>query len=134
MTLALSLRAPRAIRDSLEAEYGLTMDRGLLDDVKVMTSEAVTNAVIHSGRPDGDPISVTSTVTDGVLHVEVADEGRGVSNLSARSLEPPSGLGFLEILSDRWSSHQNGRFHVWFEIDVTSDPVLARAHSKGRCV
>ena len=119
MSVALSLRAPRIIRDSLEKKYGLTMDRGLLDDVKVMASEAVTNSVLHSGRPHGDPISVSSNVADGVLRVEIGDEGAGVSNLAARSLDPPSGLGFLSILSDRWGQARNGTFRVWFEIDVT---------------
>ena len=129
MTVALSHQAPRTIRDSLETEYALTMDRALLDDVKVMASEAVTNAVIHSGRPDGDPISVSANVTESVLHIEVGDQGKGVANLSARSLDPPSGLGFLDILSDRWSSRQDGSFHVWFEIDITSRTMLARANT-----
>ena len=127
MTVALSVRAPRAIRDSLETKYALTMDRALLDDVKVMASEAVTNSVIHSGRPDGDPISFSSDVADGVLRVEVGDEGRGVASLSARSLDPPSGLGYLDLLSDRWSSRQDGTFHVWFEIDVVSHTTFSRA-------
>jgi len=90
-------------------------------------STAVTNSVIHSGRPDGDPISFSSDVADGVLRVEVGDEGRGVASLSARSLDPPSGLGYLDLLSDRWSSRQDGTFHVWFEIDVVSHTTFSRA-------
>lgn len=126
MRVALSRAAPRTIRDSLEAKYALTMDRGLLDDIEVMASEAVTNSVIHSGRPDGDPISVSANVTDGVLRVEIGDRGRGVANLSARSFDPPSGLGYLDILSDSWSSRRNGTFRVWFEIAVTPGTVLER--------
>ena len=94
-----------------------------------MASEMASNAVQHSGRPDGDPISMSSNVTDGVLRIEVGDQGRGVANLSARSLEPPSGLGYLDTLSDRWASRQNGTFHVWFEIDVTSRTLLSRTLS-----
>jgi histidine kinase-like protein len=129
MTVALSLRAPSAIRDLLETRYAATMDRSLLDDVKLMASEMASNAVQHSGRPDGDPLSMSSTVSNGVLHVELGDEGCGVAKLKARSLEPPSGLGFLEILSDRWASRQDRSFHVWFEIDVTSRTVLTRTRS-----
>ena len=131
MTVALSLRAPRTVRHSLEAKYALTMDRVLLDDVKVMASEVVTNSVVHSGRPESDPITVTSNVIDGVLHVEIGDPGQGEANLSARSLIPPSGLGYLDILSDRWSSNQNASFHVWFEIDVTTHLTRARANHIG---
>lgn len=128
MTVALSCRAPAAVRDSLETRYASTMDRSLLDDVKIMASELVTNAVQHSGRPDGDPLSLSATVADGVLHVDVGNEGSGVPSLEPRSLCPPSGLGYLEILSDRWSSHQTDSFHVWFEIDVTSRTLLGRTH------
>jgi anti-sigma regulatory factor (Ser/Thr protein kinase) len=129
MTTALTLRAPGAIRASLEARYATTMDRSLLDDVKVMASEMTSNAIRHSGRPDGDPLSISASVTDGVLHVEVGDQGHGVATLKPRSLDPPSGLGYLEILSDRWSSRQNTSFCVWFEIDVTSQTLLTRTSS-----
>jgi anti-sigma regulatory factor (Ser/Thr protein kinase) len=127
MMVALSAQAPGAVRGTLETRYAATMDRALLDDVKVMASEIVTNAVRHSGRPDGDPLSLSTTVIDGVLHVEVGDEGLSVATLEPRSIDPPSGLGFLEILSDRWSSSRNGSFRVWFEVDVTSRTMLTRA-------
>jgi hypothetical protein len=32
----------------------------------------------------------------------------------------PSGLGVVRLLSDRWSSHCDGLFTAWFEIDVTT--------------
>ena len=126
MTVALSRQAPGTIRDVLETKYAATMDRSLLDDIKIMASEMTSNSVKHSGRPDGDPISLSATVANGVVHVEVGDKGRGVATLEPRSLNPPSGLGYLEILSDRWSSHQGNSFHVWFEIDVTSRTLLMR--------
>ena len=92
-----------------------------------MHSEVVTNAVQHSGRPNGDPIDVQTTVIDGVLRVEVTDKGEGVDELEARSITPPSGLAYLDILSDRWSSRVNDSFHVWFEIDVVSGSMIHRA-------
>jgi hypothetical protein len=103
------------------------MDRPLLDDVMVATSEIVTNAVQHSGRPDGDPLTVQASVTEGVFRVEVTDRGVGVHGLEARSIDPPSGLGYVQLVSDRWSSSVGESFHVWFEIDVVSRPVLYRA-------
>lgn len=126
MLFGLSMHAPRQVRHSLEARYAGSMERSLLDDVTLLSSEVVTNAVQHSGRPDGDPLTFESSVIDGVLRVEVTDEGRGVLHLQPRAINPPSGLGYVEILSDRWSSHVNGSFHVWFEIDVTSRSMLWR--------
>ena len=127
MTTPLALGAPGAIRRSLEGFYAGTMDRSLLDDVKVMASEMTSNAVQHSGCADGDPLSVSANVSNGVLHVEVGDEGHGAATLLPRSLHPPSGLGYVELLSDRWSSRRNASFHVWFESDVVSRTLLARA-------
>ena len=127
MTTPLTPGAPGAIRESLETIYAATMDRSLLDDVKVMASEMTSNAVQHSSCRAGDELSMSVDVTNGILHVEVGDAGHGAAALEPRSLEPPSGLGYLEILSDRWSSRQNALFRVWFEIDVVSRTLLARA-------
>jgi anti-sigma regulatory factor (Ser/Thr protein kinase) len=127
VTVALSLDAPRTVRHSLEAQYVGSMERSLLDDLTLLASEVVTNAVQHSGRPNGDPLDVQTTVIDGVLRLEVTDRGVGVHELEARSLKPPSGLGYVEILSDRWSSRANGSFQVWLEIDVVSREMTYRA-------
>jgi anti-sigma regulatory factor (Ser/Thr protein kinase) len=102
------------------------MERSLLDDLTLLTSEVVTNAVQHSGRPDGDPLSVNTTVLDGVLRVEVTDQGSGKADLEPGSIDPPSGLGYLQLLSDRWSSEVSNSFLVWFEIDVVSRVMLYR--------
>jgi signal transduction histidine kinase len=118
MTIALSVHAPSEVRHSLEERYAGSMERSLLDDLTLLASEVVTNAVQHSGCPQGDPLDVQTTVLDGVLRLEVTDRGAGVDMLAPRSIDPPSGLGFVEILSDRWSSRVNGSFHVWFELDV----------------
>ncbi len=124
--IALSVHAPGSVRHSLEERYRDSVERSLLDDVTLPASEVVTNAVQHSGCPQGDPLDVQATVLDGVLRLEVTDRGTGVDMLAPRSIDPPSGLGFLEILSDRWSSQVNGSFHVWFEIDVVSRSMLHR--------
>ena len=126
MNVTLSLAAPREVRHWLEARYEDSMERALLDDVTVLTSEVVSNAVRHSGRPDGDPLAVDAPVNDGVLRVEVVDQGAGLHNLEARSIDPPSGLGYLQLLSDRWSSRVGSSFHVWFEIDVVSRELFCR--------
>ena len=127
MSVALSVHAPGQVRHSLEAQYVGSMERSLLDDLTLCTSEVVTNAVQHSGRPQGDELTIETTVVDGVLRVEVTDKGEGVDELEARSIDPPSGLGYVDILSDRWSSRVNDSFHVWFEIDVVSRSMLYRA-------
>jgi hypothetical protein len=127
MMLELSIHAPRQVRDSLELQYAGSMERSLLDDLRLLTSEVVSNAVLHSGRPTGDPFTLVTSVIDDVLRVEVTDGGKGMLLLTPRTINPPSGLGLVQLLSDRWSSHQNDSFHVWFEIDVISN---AKVHRK----
>jgi hypothetical protein len=62
----------------------------------------------------------------------VTDGGTGKLVLAPRTINPPSGLGMVQMLSDRWSSRQNDSFHVWFEIDVTSTtPVCRKAVAVG---
>jgi hypothetical protein len=98
-----------------------------LDDLRILSSETVTNAVRHSGRREGDPIDVATTITSTLVRVEVKDLGVGVDTLRPRSLRPPSGLGYVDLLSDRWSSMIGDSFHVWFEIDVHSNALIRRA-------
>ena len=126
MTVALSIHAPGQVRHSLEERYGDSMERSLLDDLTLLASEVVTNAVQHSGCPQGDLLDVQTTVLDGVLRLEVTDRGTGTHMLAPRSVDPPSGLSYLEILSDRWSSRADDSFHVWFEIDVVNRTMLYR--------
>ena len=129
MKLPLSIKAPGQARRELETTYAQTMERPLLDDVKLMASELVTNAVQHSGCAEGDPLSLRANVVDGVLRVALGDRGSTTDRVEARSTNPPSGLGVVRLLSDRWSSYRDGLFTVWFEIDVTSRTTLARTNA-----
>ena len=56
----------------------------------------------------------------------MVDGGKGVTPLRPRSQVLPSGLRYVELLSDRWGSDVANRFHVWFEIDVVANPLLHR--------
>jgi anti-sigma regulatory factor (Ser/Thr protein kinase) len=127
VTLALSLRAPSDVRGWLKQRYVESMERSLLDDVTLLTSEVVTNAVQHSGCPEGDPLIVRASLVDDALRVEVTDQGIGLAQLTPRSMKPPSGLGFVHLISDRWSSAIGNSFHVWFEINVVTRSLLHRA-------
>ena len=124
LTLGLSPDAPRQIRRSLDRYIGL-LQASLLDDLILVSSELVSNAVQHSGRPKGDPIDYRLTIFPGTILVEVADRGVGTGQLRAITGAPPSGLGLVELLSDRWAgSAQADRFNVWLEIDI--EPSLIR--------
>ena len=124
MTVALSVDAAREVRQSFE-QYADRVDVPLLDDLRILSTEIVTNAVLHSGRPTGDPIEVVTTFTSTSVRVEVTDQGEGVATLTPRATDPPSGLHLVELISDRWSS-SIGSFQVWFEIDTHSNGLIRR--------
>ena len=125
LTVGLSLDAPREARQSLD-RYREHIEESLFDDLRILASELVTNGVRHSGRPQGDPIALTVSPKPRLLRVDVVDGGEGVTPLRPRSQVPPSGLRYVELLSDRWGSDAAEAFHVWFEIDVVGNRRLHR--------
>jgi len=125
VTIALSVHAPRKARQFFDRYVG-RLHPTLLDDVRILASEIVSNAVRHSGRPPGDPIKLIASVTTETMRVEVVDQGRGVEALRPRCEMPPSGLQYVNLISDRWSSSIERSFHVWFEIDVRSNALIIR--------
>ena len=52
-------------------------DPDLLDDVRLLVSEVVTNAVRHAGAPADVKIRLTVSVADDIVRAEVRDGGRG---------------------------------------------------------
>lgn len=90
----------------------------LVDDVELLTTEVVTNAVLHAGTA----VTVTVSVTVSGVRVAVADGSR----FSVVRRPPPSptattgrGSLLLDALAARWGSAAgtDGKV-VWFELDL----------------
>ena len=84
----------------------------VLSDIKTAVSEAVTNAIVH-GYADGTGIVTVSAALrdDGILDIAVADQGRGIPDIS-QAMQPffttqpekeRSGMGFsvMQTFMDR---------------------------------
>jgi anti-sigma regulatory factor (Ser/Thr protein kinase) len=102
--LAPDASAPAAARRALrELPLG-----SAADDVLLVTSEVVTNAVVH-GR-SVEPIELHATCEGDYTHVEIRDRGRFI----------PGGSGYgLRILANaaaRWGIEQDVATRVWFEL------------------
>jgi anti-sigma regulatory factor (Ser/Thr protein kinase) len=111
--------APRDARRSLlPLEGDLTADR--LDDLRVVVSELVTNAVTHSGlRRDGSIVLKVQLLSGSRVRVEVADTGGGFPGVSSRpSDQHGRGLTIVGRLADRWGTEQDGGTKVWAELPI----------------
>jgi anti-sigma regulatory factor (Ser/Thr protein kinase) len=102
-------------------ETARSVQRGVLDDAVLLTSELVTNAVRHADLAAEDAIEVTVALDTRVLRIAVRDRGPGFDPEAARprSDEGGWGLDLTRRLSSRWSVDRADHVtEVWFEIDL----------------
>jgi anti-sigma regulatory factor (Ser/Thr protein kinase) len=90
-----------------------------LDNVVLLTSELVTNAVMHSkSRRRGGAVTVVIAESDGGVRIEVSDEGSDLSAPIVRGEVYASdghGLFLVQSLADQWGYVRHGRgTTVWF--------------------
>lgn len=126
--------APARARAELREAF-----RGRLGDTDcatatLLTSELVTNAVIHPDPNLTGPVGLRMTVYPDRIRVEVTDAGSGFEpgRTPPRRREAGGhGLVVVDGLSSRWGTTRRAAeggqvFSVWFEIDVESDLSAAR--------
>lgn len=97
------------------------VERVVMEDVRLLVSELVTNSVRHAGTSPDDQVEVIVSVDEDTLYVQVADTGTGFEPRPRRSeATKPGGWGLflVEKLSDRWGVARNHLTRVWFEIDL----------------
>lgn len=89
---------------ALASQLDLTLND--LEEIKVATSEAVSNAIIHGYQNNPDRmVKLTGTLYDDYLEIEVSDEGIGIKDVAAAmqpafSTDPDRmGLGFVFMQS-----------------------------------
>jgi len=119
-------RADQVARARRFAVESLAPGTEARDQVSLLVSEAVTNALLHSssGRDQGT-FEVTYALSGGRIRVEVHDGGapvaprrrvHGVDSMTGR------GLDLFDALADRWGfrGDERGRV-VWFELDLRKE-------------
>jgi anti-sigma regulatory factor (Ser/Thr protein kinase)/GAF domain-containing protein len=116
--------ARRFVRDTLQAWVvtGAADGHGLVDDAVLLTSELVTNAVVHAGTP----VQVTCRLADGAVEVVVSDGHPGRLVPEAPEPDPvPSertgGRGLLlpAALASAWGvAYGRVSKAVWFRLTL----------------
>jgi anti-sigma regulatory factor (Ser/Thr protein kinase) len=107
-------------RARLDALQGVVKEE-MLDDLRLLVSEVVTNSVRHAGLRPSDRVDVHVIVEPRRVRAEVVDPGTG--------FEPPAhpptvgasagwGLFLVGRVASRWGvDRTDGHTRVWFEID-----------------
>lgn len=111
--------ARRAVRAALEAAGG----RHLLEAAELVTSELVTNSLVHAGthvslRITAEPTAVRVEVVDGSTHTPAR---RGWADTAGTG----RGLLIVEAFADRWGTASTAAGKVvWFEIGNPTFPLV----------
>jgi anti-sigma regulatory factor (Ser/Thr protein kinase) len=116
--MPVSSRAPGVARRFLERALA-DLPTVLLDQVKLLVSELVTNAVVHGPQAKDSCVELSVRATRNTVAVEVSDTGPGFEQRFRAPSVRDSGWGLflVEQLSDRWGVITDERTKVWFEID-----------------
>jgi anti-sigma regulatory factor (Ser/Thr protein kinase) len=114
---------PAQARRIIAEELATRVSATVLDDVKLMVSELVTNGIVHGSTERDVPMMLDLLVT-GEIRCRVLDHGEGFG-ARARHGAPGGcrhdgaggwGLQVVEQLADRWGIQRSSqRTEVWFE-------------------
>jgi anti-sigma regulatory factor (Ser/Thr protein kinase) len=115
-------RGPTAASAARNALLALDerVDPRVLEDIRLLVSELVTNAIRHADAPAGGEVALDVTIDDSSLRVEVADPGAGFDPAPRDDeMTRPGGWGLylVDRIADRWGVVRNRMNRVWFEID-----------------
>ena len=121
---AESASAARHSVDDLLLEEHLSPEQ--LEDIRLLVSELVTNAVRHAGLAPQERIRFKVYLCTAFVRVEVHDGGPGFEHsrfehfhTEVPSLEEVGGRGLylVTVVADRWGTESSDLFCAWFEID-----------------
>jgi phosphoserine phosphatase RsbU/P len=115
LTINGGTSAPARARTALKAFEGTLRD--FADDVRLLTTELVTNAVVHGGADSDTSIGVRIEASTDAIRGEICHPGPRFE-ARPRPEEQKFGLHLVDQLADRWGHEPIGSHnHVWFELD-----------------
>ncbi|MFL5766336.1 MAG: ATP-binding protein [Actinomycetota bacterium] len=116
--LPCSVSSPSRSRAVVAQELSASVPVVPIQTAQLLTSELVTNAIRHAGRP-GSLIGLTVDSSNERVRVEVSDEGpgfQGLPVLAAADASTGRGLQLVQDLATRWGILRDPT-RVWFELD-----------------
>ena len=128
LTLTPGVHAAGMARRALE-RLDEDLDPQRREDLRLLVTELVTNAVRHADAPAEEQVVLEVAVSDDRVRVEVCDAGEGFDRAPHRPRDDAAsgwGLHLVERLSDEWGIARGTGTCVWFEMTraVGSRPPL----------
>jgi anti-sigma regulatory factor (Ser/Thr protein kinase) len=115
--------AAAAARRAVVAADG-SLPSATREDLLLLVTELVTNAVRHAGTGPGGSVELTIRMSPGSVRVEVLDAGTGFSyDVAAPTPEDAGGWGLylVDRIADDWGVATTGSgTRVWFELGYTA--------------
>jgi serine/threonine-protein kinase RsbW len=111
--------APRLARSVLNELSGRVPPE-VLDDLRLLVSEVVTNSVRHARAGPESAIRVQVSTRAKTVRLEVIDQGPGFDPTPhwwAEARESGWGLYLVDRLSDRWGVAFDSGTRVWLEVE-----------------
>lgn len=108
-------------RELLTERFGEVTPADTLHDLHLLTTELITNAVLHARVGESERIELRVAPAEGRLRVTVTDPGAD-SVPTVQALDPtvPGGMGLflVEQISQAWGVERTGagENRVWFEL------------------
>ena len=120
MRLPAAPSAATTARLEVTRRLSQRVTRGLLEDVRLLLTELITNALRHANMAPDDQIAIRAELSDGTVRIEVRDPGRD----GPVELRPPGprgggyGLFLVELLTDQWGVELRDGTTVWAELSA----------------
>jgi anti-sigma regulatory factor (Ser/Thr protein kinase) len=118
ISLAPAPTAATMARTEVTKRLAALLGKRALEDVRLLVTELITNALRHGSLKPGDHVSVRASVGHGVIRIEVTDPGRS-GTVAPRDPGPRGGgygLFLVEQLAKRWGVERHGGTTVWCEL------------------
>lgn len=116
-------RAPESARAKLSESFDSSLDPPVVDDLRLLVSELVTNCVLHGGAQGDRAITVRTAIGPSAVRTEVCHDGPAFEAPEHEpDLESPGGLGLflVEQMSAAWGIAEGRETCVWFELGLAA--------------
>jgi len=123
MSLPASASSATRARSEVTRRLAHRLTVGALEDVRLLLTELITNALRHSDMVLGDEIGVRAELTDGTVRIEVHDPGRDGAVEVRRPGVRGGGYGLILVdrLTDQWGVEREDGTTVWAELSARPD-------------